>query len=637
MKLTVAQRTAAAHISGNALVLSGPGTGKTATLVERCRLLVSKGVPLDSLFITTFTQKAASEIKSRIIKTNLNEGFHSDSEKIISSAYIGTFHSLCARMLKQYPGDAWLPYDFTIIGEEEQKKFINGLGFEWDEEEGNVIELISKWKDSLIAPDLAVQNSKQLGSKFFINAANAYKEYEKEKKSQSMVDFSDLILYATNVLKANNDASSWFHNRFSHFIVDEFQDVNKSQIEFLRAALGQFGSIWAVADEDQSLYEWRGSNPKYCLNFEKIFPNTKIYQLNDNFRSPPLVISLSQAVIRNNRERFNKELKPAKKKNGNDAVYFKGFNNEYQEADWISSLIQNYTNNNVALNDIAILVRTSNILTPIQRALEVKNIPFQLNGTHSFWDMPEVSFFVDAVALINNERSFIDRKHLGSTIIGKKLSVLISEMAGGHIRNYANAIANILYEYIPKNLDTERRQSWLSSVESVMNLALDFDDANKFLEYCRTKRSETRNIKLDSINISTIHASKGLEWPVVIIIGSEEEIIPHFKNNNLEEERRLFYVAMTRAKKNLIATYSHSRNSKPRKPSRFLFEAKRGYKQDLGKFSWKDDLLKEKPEIDKPQINTINEKRAIVKKGDGKKAFRHKGGKSLIPPDERTD
>ena len=632
MKLTSSQKLASSHVGGNALVLAGPGTGKTATLVERCKLLVNKGVSLDSLFITTFTQKAANEIKNRIVKSSLSEQFHSDSDKIISSAYIGTFHSLCARTLKQFPGDAWLPYDFNIIGEDEQKKFLNEIGHEWDEDEGNFLELIAKWKDSLINPELAMQNASQLGSKFFTKAAVAYRDYEEAKKSKSLVDFSDLIIKTTELLRSDNDASKWFHDRFSHFIVDEFQDVNKSQIEFLKAALGDFGTIWAVADEDQSLYEWRGSNPSYCLNFSKIFKNSKIYQLKNNFRSPPLIINMSQAVIKNNRERYQKILTPAKKKTPNDFVVFKGFENEIEEAKWIAKSINNYKNNNIPYNDIAILLRSSNIMTPLQRALEIDGIPFSLNGTQSFWDLNEVKMFFDSVALLNAEQKFIDKRHLGNTLIAKKLHTLIEEMRGEHLRSYANAVCNILFEYIPKNLDSERRQLWMQSIQTCLNLALDFDDGESLLTYYKEKKSETKNKKHDSVNISTLHASKGLEWPFVIMIGVEEENLPHYKSNNLEEERRLFYVGVTRAKRGLTVTYSNIRNNKSRRVSRFLLESKVGANKELGKFIWQDSNKSPNREIDKQEKEVINKS---IQRKETQKKFRHKGGKSLIPPEER--
>ena len=155
MSLTKIQKTAASHTQGHALILSGPGTGKTTTLIERAKLLINNGVPLESIFITTFTQKSAQEIKSRLYKSLTNKFPGEHGEKVINSAYIGTFHSLCARILKQYPNDVGLSHNFSIISDDEQKKLLNSLGFEWDEDEGNYIELISKWKDKLIWPKQA--------------------------------------------------------------------------------------------------------------------------------------------------------------------------------------------------------------------------------------------------------------------------------------------------------------------------------------------------------------------------------------------------------------------------------------------------------------------------------------------------
>ena len=381
MGMTNQQKQAASHFGGNALVLSGPGTGKTSTLIERSRLLVGKGVPLGSLFITTFTTKSANEIKSRLYSTmNKIEG-DTSGEIALKGSYIGTFHSLCARILKQFPGDAWLPHEFQIIGDEEQKKLINALGFEWDEDEGNFVELINKWQDQLIPPEKIIEQSKGWGNKFLENAAIAYKAYEADKKQKALVDFSDLISRTTTLLKGNSEGSQWFHNKFSHFIVDEFQDSNKNQIALLKAAVGKYGQIWAVADEDQSLYEWRGSSPAYCLNFDKIFSNTTVYKLEENFRCPPLVVSMASSLIKNNKKRYPKDLKAARSPSNSELVVFKGFNTQEQEAAWVCEQIEKLlkTNNN-ELNDISVLIRTSYISNSIQRKLELKNIPFKLIG-----------------------------------------------------------------------------------------------------------------------------------------------------------------------------------------------------------------------------------------------------------------
>lgn len=633
MALTPSQKKAAAHFGGNALILSGPGTGKTSTLIERSKLLVSKGVPLDSLFITTFTSKAASEIKGRLYHSMNKIDGDTSGEIAMKGAYIGTFHSLCARILKQYPGDAWLPHDFKIISDEDQKRILNTLGYEWDEDEGDFVELINKWKDQLLSPAKIQEQSSSFGSVFLEKAAQAYSDYETHRKSKSYVDFSDLILSTTKLLSNNSEGSEWFHDKFSHFIVDEFQDSNKNQLSFLKAALGKYGNIWAVADEDQSLYEWRGSSPTYCLNFEKIFPNTTIYKLEDNFRCPPLIVNMASALIKNNRKRYAKELRAAKAQKNSDLVIFKGFSHQKEEAKWIVEQIGKLSQmKNFTLNETCILIRTSHVANSIQRELELKNIPFRLIGTHSFWDLPEVDFFIKAISKIASDTRIDDGKAFTHSIIGKKLNTLIEEMKGSTIRQSARAISQILFEHTPKNIDAERKENWMQSVEAIQNIALDADDNDAFIELVIEKRQSIKRKDSEAVTITTMHSAKGLEWNNVFIMGCEEKIIPHFKNKNLEEERRLFYVALTRAKQRVFATYSYLRHNKPRKPSRFLFEAKSGADKKLGKFNWLDTNLNKNS--NEKQVEENKPKSSPVVRV-GKPMFKYKGGKSLIPPEER--
>lgn len=632
MRQTRSQKKAATHFGGHALVLAGPGTGKTSTLIERIAFLISKGVPLESLFITTFTQKAAEEIKNRLSE---RLGIQKTNKKIIDSAYIGTFHSLCARILKQYPGEALLPYDFKIIGEDEQFKILNSLGHEWDSDEGNFIEVISNWKDQLLTDEQIKAYCKKTGSQFLLKASSAYFDYEKEKKILSLIDFSDIIRLTSQLLTSESEASKWFFNRFSHFIVDEFQDVNKNQVDFIKKAIRNYATLWAVADEDQSIYEWRGSDPRYCLNFQKIFGKAEIYFLEENFRCPPIVVKLAKNFILNNNQRYDKSIKAFKSATKNDLVVFKGFENDELEAKWITSMVLKYKEHNKSLNQIVILSRTNQLTTSIERKLETNNIPFNIIGLKSFWEMTEVISFIKAVKDINKSgvkvKNPSDKTHLA-----KELFYLSKELEGLPLRNCANAIANKIYEKMPKNLEKDRRENWLSNTEAILNIALDIDDSEKFMDFVDSKINRQAYKDNNKVTISTIHAAKGLEWDIVFLIGVEEETIPHYKTKSLEEERRLFYVALTRAKQNFISSYTYSRKNKAKKPSRFLWETTDDIRSNLSNFVWKDPNRQKTEETSKDVVPTntrSNSQRDI--KSTTKRKYRHKGGKSLISPEDR--
>jgi DNA helicase-2/ATP-dependent DNA helicase PcrA len=629
--ITSAQKSAAGHKSGHSLVLAGPGTGKTTTLIERCRLLLRAGVPLDALFITTFTKKAAIEIKNRLKATMESEnGVNTiDRDEVLNSAHIDTFHSLCARILKRFPMDIGLPYDFEIIGESGQRKILYGMGIEWDDEDGSYVDYISRWKDMGISPSTAMAEADKIGDKFSKGAALAYEKYEVECKAKSYVDFSDLISLATKILKANKEGAKWFHGRFSHFIVDEFQDTNAAQIEFIKSAIGRYGMLWAVGDEDQSLYEWRGSTPEYCLNFKKIFKPSVIYNLSESFRCSPQIIKMSSKLIEHNVGRYDKKIKPARKSVKGEAVMFKAFQNDELEAEWIANNLKNYMNKGGALNKVSILFRTGVTATTIQRHLEIKNIPFRLVGLKSFWNLREVNLFVLGVAAINDDRRFDIFNGFGDTEVGSHTRRLSKEMKGTSLREFAHPLARVLYDKRPNNIDADRRASWMSTVESVLNILLEMDDHKSFLDLALERQSEeaSRNVE-DQVYMSTLHSAKGLEWEMVFLTGAEDDQLPHFKSNNIEEERRLFYVGMTRSKHQLFVTYARKRHDRVRTPSRFLKESALPDKENLSFFKWSETKNAPNDEIEEA------EKKGSRTPSNASKNYRKRGGKSLIPPDE---
>lgn len=638
MQLTHSQKLAAYHSTGNVLVISGPGTGKTATLVERCVMLIRKGVPIESLFVSTFTQKAANEIRERILNRLSNAKSKTNIEAALNGAYIGTFHSLCMKIIRLFPADAGLGRDIRILAEEEQRRFLFNIGIEWDEDEGDLISVISRWKDTLTSIEDAKKEAKESGSVFLIRSANAFQKYQDELKAQGYLDFSDLILNATKILKAKKEGAKWFRKRFSHFIIDEFQDVNASQVDFLKSALALGGIIWAVGDEDQSLYSWRGSDPDYCLNFKAIFPNTTTFTLEENFRSPPIIINMASGVIKRNRKRYEKNLSSTKQGTSQDIVFFKGFPSENGEASWVAEKVSEFISSGNSPKDIAILFRTNGSIPALQSALDQKMIPMSLNGIQSFWDFPEVILYADTLKHIAMGIKRDSYENLGKGKNGKRLSALVRDLCGEPLSAVAMPVAKLVLEVMPSGYDAERRETWRTSVDRILNISINFDSIKEFLTFLEQKRSQDSNSnKKECITLLSMHSAKGLEWPLVIMVGAEEGNIPHKKSSDIEEERRLFYVGMTRAKKFLFVTYAKTRNGKQRNPSRFLLESEKAYQQEDGRFIWQgksEEQDSPKTSGQKSSKETKAQSPALVK--NGKALYRHKGGKSLIPPDERA-
>jgi DNA helicase II / ATP-dependent DNA helicase PcrA len=632
MGATQAQKAAAGNSKGNTLVMAGPGTGKTSTLIERLHVLIRNKVPLDAIFVTTFTAKAATEIRERLRATlGVSDGM--DVAEILKGAHIGTFHSLCARLLKRYPTEVGLPYNFTIISDDAQRQMLYELGIEWDEEEGNYVDLISRWKDKGFSVAQAMEDARKIGDKFTIGAAKAYEAYEEKRQADQSVDFSDLISLATKLLQGDGPGAKWFRGNFTHFIVDEYQDVNEQQVQFLLAAMSKYSSIWAVGDDDQSIYEWRGSSPKYCLDFQKMFKPAKVFRLTESFRCSPLIVDMSSKLISRNVGRHDKDMKPARKAVKGEFVLFKGFADAEAEAGWVANQLRKHADAGGLLRNAALLYRTSSVGTIVQRHLERLGVPFRLVGSGSFWDLTEVRLFVVAVAAISGDRRFDTKTGFGRTKVGFKCRSLAEELKGENVRAFAQPLARVLWEYRPRNLDPERKGAWMSSVEAVLNLLLEMDDTTKFLNHAYEKKAREENEQGDVVTLTTLHSAKGLEWDMCFLMGAEDEMLPHFKSQNLEEERRLMYVGMTRARHQLIVSYARRRHDKAQIPSRFLREAVLPEEHRTGVFRWSDadpGAGEEKPAPKAEAAPT-----ATVTASGRRKSFRHKGGRSLIPPEER--
>lgn len=642
MAVTRHQKIAASHKTGHALTLAGPGTGKTTTLIERCRLLLKSGVPLDALFVTTFTTKSATEIRDRLKDALVDSRGQQiiDRDEILKKSWIGTFHSLCVRLLKRFPMEAGLPYDFEIISDDDQRQILYGLGIEWDEEDGNIVDNISRWKDAGVTPDRAIEEARTLGDKFTVTAAKAYKTYEKDRVENSRVDFSDMITLATRILTAGGAGAKWFHGNFTHFVVDEFQDANHTQIEFLKAALGDQAHLWAVGDENQSLYEWRGSSPRYCLNFGKIFPGAKVYSLDESFRCSPQIIKMSSQLIRRNSGRYDREMKPARAAVKGEFVLYKSFADGDAEAAWIAQQLGKHMAAGGKLNKAAVLFRTTGISNYLQRHLERQGVPFKLMGAGSFWNLPEVNLFIHATAKIAGDDRFDLKNGFGRTKAGFKARSFAEELKGEGVRAFASPLARLLYDFRPRNLDPERKASWMTSVEAALNILLDLDDAKKFLDLAHARQNAEESDRKDRVTLSTLHSAKGLEWDMVFLAGAENDVLPHARSNNLEEERRLFYVGMTRARYQLVVSYARYRHEKAKKPSRFLQESVLSPSDNVGPFKWvapkstEGDGEERATKSSSGNAATKNSRKDSTQSG-GRRVYRHKGGRSLIPPDER--
>lgn len=602
------QIQAASHIGGHALVLAGPGTGKTSTLVARHSFLRSKGTASEQILVSTFTQKAAEELKSRL------------DQSIDGKCWIGTFHGICHRLLRRFSEEANLRKNYKVLDVGGQRELLNKAGVIWDADDGELTDIISRWKDSMQSPDQAQAEAYRKNNTVLQRASEHFLAYEEELKQRGDLDFADLITKSLSLVQSSAPVREFVKERITHALVDEFQDVNRAQMELLLALASCGTVIWAVADDDQALYGWRGASVHYTVNFGSYFNNATRYTLATNYRCDPAIIAAANTVIANNTQRVKKELRPSRKHRDQNKVRIRSFIDESEEAEWIANELHRYRQKGANLSDIGILMRTSSITPAIQQALESKKIPFTLSGTQSFWDLPEVAAVTELLLAIEKGIS-------GRTGRFKGALDIVETMKGATPKNAAPAVGRLIGNQPPQGSTGERAAIWSDNSEAAAKLASQYPSASSFNDHVSSMNGKADTFDPDGVVISTIHSSKGLEWKHVFIVGCEASMMPHHRTNDPEEERRLFYVALTRTRGAVDICYAKKRFDRNQTPSPFLHELR---KSPAGAVIWSGF---EEPEVQKKQSNI---KSPTTNTDNGSpKVYKRRGGRSLIPPEER--
>lgn len=612
MALNDQQMAAASHPRGPAIVLAGPGTGKTSTLVARHSYLRSRNIPAEGILVVTFTQKAAEELKQKL------------SKFVGPKCWIGTFHGICLRLLKRFHDEAGLRKNFKVIDPGGQKKLLDEIGVVWDADDGELTDIIGRWKDSLLTPDQADADAAQKNNVVLRNAAGHYKSYEDEMARRGDLDFADLVVRATRILEGSDTVRQFAAERLPHALVDEFQDVNRSQVEFLLAAAASGTTVWAVADDDQSLYAWRGGNVRYTVRFNEFFKGAKAYVLSRNYRCDPAIITAANLLIANNKQRVPKKLIPTKEHRPNVALRIRGFKSDREEAEWIAKALGRMTGAGASLKDVAILFRTSSVTPALQQELEAVGIPFSLSGAVGFWDLPEIKAMSDMISAIERGNVKPGYRFKGGVDI-------IETMKGSPPAETAKAVARLVGDQPPAGATGERAASWSDACDAAAQMAVGFPTADAFSSHVEQMAAQSSSGDGEGVVVSTIHSSKGLEWKHVIVSGCEAALMPHAKSDDKEEERRLFYVAITRSKGSVDLCHSKTRFGRSQSPSPYLLEISANKDPDV---LWigEDAPL---PAADKTQ-GARSESREYASAPGKQKVYRRKGGgRSLIPPEER--
>lgn len=606
------QKKAVFTTTGPVLVLAGAGSGKTRALTHRIAYLIEEeGVSPTNILAITFTNKAAGEMKERV---NRLVGF--GSEQI----WVATFHSTCVRILRRYIDRLGFDNNFTIYDTDDQKGIIKEVckKLEIDTKslkERTILNAISSAKDELISPvEFEMQS---IGDYNSGRIAKAYKEYQATLRKNNALDFDDLIVKTVELFKADAEVLESYQNRFRYIMVDEYQDTNTSQFEFIRLLAGKYRNLCVVGDDDQSIYKFRGANIRNILDFEKVYPEACTIKLEQNYRSTQNVLDAANAVIKNNIGRKDKALW-TDKKNGSP-IHFHQFDTAYDEAEYIAENVRQKQQKAVAdYGECAVLYRTNAQSRMLEERFIMKGIPYQVVGGVNFYSRKEIKDILAYLKTIDNGRDDVavkriinvPRRGIGATTIlrvqeyadernisfydalreadqimtiGKSASKLKpfvtmiqafrSKMEFFDLKGLIEDILETTgYVKDLETSDADDAEERIENIDELLSKAAAFsethEDANlsEFLEEVALV-ADIDQVEGDNnkVLLMTLHSAKGLEFPHVYLAGMEDGVFPSYMTivsdspEDVEEERRLAYVGITRAKDDLTLTCARQR------------------------------------------------------------------------------
>jgi DNA helicase-2/ATP-dependent DNA helicase PcrA len=612
---------------GALLVLAGAGTGKTRVLTSKIINILQSGLAFPSeILAVTFTNKAAKEMRNRVANCISGD---------LSSLWIGTFHAMSARILRQHSELVGLRSDFTIIDSDDSTRLIKQILKEMDVDQKefpakNYAWLISSWKDKGLAPEDV--GGLKFKSEKTPDAKNIYAIYQNRLRNLNSVDFGDLLLYVLKIFAKDDYIANAYANKFKYLLVDEYQDTNFAQYLWLKRMAGHGRkekiNICCVGDDDQSIYGWRGAEIGNILRFEGDYKGAKIVKLEQNYRSTQYILNVASNIIDNNCGRHKKRLR-TDGDNG-EKVNLGSFSNDREESGFIASEIKRlHLDAGLKFNDMAILVRAGYQTRNFEETFLRKEIPYRVIGGLRFYERREVKdaiAYLRVVANPNDNLAFarivnVPKRGIGNTTLSvimqngneKSISFIdstlelceIGRFSGktkdslmGLVENFAkwrglakevecSVLAETILEesgYIKyyKAEETLESQGRLENLKEFVRSLESFDNLVEFLEYVSliSENANEEKADKDAVNIMTIHSAKGLEFDTVFLPGWEEGIFPSPKSlenkSGLEEERRLAYVAITRAKKRVYISYAQSRYEfgkvNEMLPSRFVAE-----------------------------------------------------------------
>jgi len=605
--LNESQKKAVLYISGPLLIVAGAGSGKTRVLTSRIAHILKENKAFSNQILSvTFTNKAAREMQNRVSKILNN--------KEVGLPWLGTFHSICAKILRRHAKAINLNQNFTIIDQDDQlrlvKSICNAENIDIKKISPNfIISLINKWKNFGWYPDDVVLKKSENLEK---NLLKVYKIYQTKLTNLNACDFGDLILHCVSIFEKNIDINEIYSKNFKYILVDEYQDTNFIQSKWLKLLTKNHDNICCVGDDDQSIYSWRGAEIKNFLEFDKVYKNTKIIRLEENYRSTQNILNVASELISKNENRLGKEL--ISNQNQGELVNLNCYKSGKEEAIYVSKIIEDKVSKKHRLNNVAILVRAIYQTREFEERFLKIGLPYRIIGGVKFYERAEIK---DCIAYLRtvyqnkDDLAFERIINVPKRSIGDTSFKMISEHAKKNNLSLENSSKNLIelnkvkpktktglfnflnllekwrndhfnkkidhvkllqiildesgYSLLLKNKKDLENENRLENIKELLNAMKEFDNLESFLEHVSLATSIDNDWDGEKINLMTMHASKGLEFDSVFLPGWEEGLFPHQKSidekgqKGLEEERRLAYVGITRAKHDVFISFSLNR------------------------------------------------------------------------------
>jgi DNA helicase-2/ATP-dependent DNA helicase PcrA len=603
------QRQAVIHNTGPLVVFAGAGSGKTRVITHRIvHLIEANHVPPWHILAVTFTNKAASEMRHRV-----GQLLRSQSEQL----WVGTFHAICAKLLRLYSPHTEVPKDFVIYDDTDQRALITRIlrDMKLDERRfvpRQIASHINQAKQEMTGP-----NEYPARDYYTTTIQQLYTNYEESLKRAHALDFGDLIYRCTRAMENNDQLRNELQRRFMHVLVDEFQDTNHAQFRFVRAIVGEHRNICVVGDDDQSIYRWRGADRRNILDFSQTFDDARVVKLEQNYRSTQRILRAADAVIS---RCMNREPKTLWTENdeGSEITLVRSLD-ERDEARIVIQAIREFQSQGRSLSDIAVFYRIHAQSRVLEEGLRAANLPYVIVGGTRFYERAEIKDILGYLRLIanpNDDVSLLRIINVPARGIGKTTLQYVLDFASTHqisvwealsqvdnipqlapgarrkLTEFANLVQSLrsLHQEQPSPLrlaneivertqytqrlqeeDNAEADARLQNIQEFLGSLLNFEqDAERptleaFLELITLQTSDTSSSGVSQLTLMTVHAAKGLEYPVVIVAGMEEGLFPYKgieagqDPDELEEERRLAYVAFTRAREQLVLTYAVQR------------------------------------------------------------------------------